>query len=286
MRKVYVFCALFMKTDTKIQHIGSKTVKIMGIINLTPDSFYAGSRFMYVDDALKQIEKHIQAGADVIDIGAQSTRPGAVLLSAAEEFNRLEPVLNAIKNLPITVSVDTFYASVAQKSLSIREVWINDISGGNIDPDMLSFVFTEQPAYIWTHSRGTPATMTQLTEYKNVVQEVYQSAQKFIEQCQKHNFKDYIIDVGFGFAKTIEQNFELIRQFEVFTKLKAPLLVGISRKSMIYKTLNTTPDESLNGTTVLNTLLLLKGADILRVHDVKPAKEIIKLLSQIQPYHV
>lgn len=272
-----------MKSDTKIQGKNFEKVKIMGIVNITPDSFYAGSRFMYVEDALKQIEKHIQEGADIIDIGAQSTRPGATLLSAKEEFERLEPVLNAIKNLPVTVSIDTFYTEVAQKCLSVREVWINDVSGGNIDAEMLSFVFSEKPVYIWTHSRGTPANMAQLTEYSNVVQEVYQCAENFIQQCHKHNFDKYIIDVGFGFAKTIAQNYELIQHFQLFQQLNAPLLAGISRKSMIYRILNCTPEQALNGTTVLHTYLLLKGADILRVHDVKTAKEIIILLSQIQP---
>jgi dihydropteroate synthase len=275
-----------MKTETKIQDISPKTIQIMAIVNITPDSFYSGSRFMYVEDALKQIEKHVQEGADIIDIGAQSTRPGAVLLSIKEEFQRLEPVLNAVKNLSVPVSVDTFYAEVAKKCLSIRQIWINDISGGNIDREMLPFIFSEKPVYVWTHSRGTPANMAQLTEYSNVVQEVYHCAEKFIQQCQKHNFKDYIIDVGFGFAKTIPQNYELLQHFQVFTQLNAPLLAGISRKSMIYKTLNITPEEAINGTTVLNTLLLVKGANILRVHDVKPVKEAITLLSQIKPNHI
>lgn len=275
-----------MNLDTKIQCKTLENVKIMGIVNVTPDSFYSGSRFMYVDDALKQIEKHIEEGADIIDIGGQSTRPGATLLSAEEEFERLEPILQEVKNLSITVSVDTFYVKVAKKCLSMREVWINDISGGSIDVNMLPFIFSEKPVYVWTHSRGTPATMTQLTEYENVVNDVYQCAEKFIQQCQKHDFNKYIIDVGFGFAKTIAQNFELIRHFEVFSQLNAPLLVGISRKSMIYKTLNITPQEALNGTTALHTVLLLKGADILRVHDVKPVKETLVLLSQIEQNHV
>jgi len=266
--------------------MNNSDIKIMGIVNLTPDSFYAGSRFMYVEDALRQIEKHIQEGADIIDIGAQSTRPGATLLNAEQEFQRLEPVIQALKNLPVTVSVDTFYAEVAQKCLSVREVWINDISGGNIDPQMLPFIFSEQPMYVWTHSRGTPQTMTQLTDYQNVVQEVYQCAEKFIQKCHKHHFSRYIIDVGFGFAKTISQNFELLSHFEIFTRLNAPLLGGISRKSMIYKTLGITPEEALNGTTVLHTLLLLKGANILRVHDVKPVKEIIHLLSHTKPDYI
>lgn len=262
------------------------TVQIMGIVNITPDSFYSGSRFMYVDDAIQQIEKHIQEGADIIDLGAQSTRPGATLLSAKEEFERLKPVLEEIRNLPVAISVDTFYAEVAKKSLSVREVWINDVSGGNIDKNMLPFIFKEKPVYIWTHSRGTPATMTQLTQYENVVQEVYNCAAKFTDTCSEHNFSHYIVDVGFGFAKTVAQNFELLQEFQVFKKLGVPLLAGISRKSMIYKTLNISSEESLNGTTVLHTLLLLKGVDILRVHDIKPAREVITLLSQIQPYHI
>ncbi len=275
-----------MNLDTKIQCKTLENVKIMGIVNVTPDSFYPGSRFMYVEDALKQIEKHIQEGADIIDIGGQSTRPGATLLSAKQEYERLEPILREIKNLPITISVDTFYAEVAQKCLSLREVWINDISGGNIDVNMLPFIFSEKPLYVWTHSRGTPATMAQFTEYSNVVQEVYQCAENFIQQCHKHNFNKYIIDAGFGFAKTIAQNFELIKRFEVFSQLNAPLLVGISRKSMIYKTLNITPQEALNGTTALHTVLLLKGANILRVHDVKPVKETLMLLSQIEQNYI
>lgn len=258
----------------------------MGIVNITPDSFYEGSRCISADQALKQIEKHIAEGADIIDIGAQSTRPGADWIDADEEFHRLEPVLHEIKNLSIPISVDTFHAKVAEKCLSIREVWINDISGGNIDKNMLPFIFHQKPVYVWTHSRGTPATMNQYAHYQNVVQEVYQKAEEFIEQCHKHNFFDYVIDVGFGFAKSIGHNFELVRNFELFQSLRALLLVGVSRKSMIYKTLNITPEQALNGTTVLHTILLLKGANILRVHDVKPAKEVISLLSEIEPYHV
>ncbi|MCS7075628.1 MAG: dihydropteroate synthase [Bacteroidia bacterium] len=261
--------------------MNTSQVKIMGIVNITPDSFYSGNRFMYVEDALNQIQKHIEEGADIIDLGAQSTRPNATMIDPDTEFKRLYPILNEVKNLPLSISIDTFYAQVAEKCLSIREVWINDISGGNIDSNMLPFVFHHKPTYIWTHSRGTPNTMQTLTDYHDVANEVYRAALNFITQANAHHFTRYIIDVGFGFAKTIKQNFELIQNFEKFQLLNAPLLVGVSRKSMVYKTLNTTPENALNGTTVLHTLLLLKGANILRVHDVRAAKEVIDILSQI-----
>lgn len=255
--------------------------QIMGIVNLTKDSFYDGGKYTTTDNALKQVDKLIQEGANIIDLGAQSTKPGATLLEAETEWQCLLPVLEAFKFSKVHFSVDTFYASVAEKAIRKGVTWINDISGGRLDAQMLPIIFDYQPVYVWMHSRGTPQTMNTLTQYDNVVEEVYQTAAQFLITAQEHGFYNTVIDVGFGFAKTVEQNYHLLRDLQQFKQLQAPLLVGLSRKSMIYKPLNIQPEDALAGTCALNLFALQQGADILRVHDVTEAQQMIRLHQQL-----
>ncbi len=255
---------------------------VMGILNVTPDSFYSGSR-MGVDEMRigERVEEILKEGGDIIDIGAYSTRSNADDISPEEEYSRLKIGLNVIKNIDANaiVSVDTFRADVARRCVEEFGVDIvNDVSGGTLDDDMFATVANLKVPYILMHMRGTPATMQQLTEYNDVTRDVIGDLHK--KKCALNDLgiDDVIIDPGFGFSKTVEQNFEMLNRLEDFKQLDAPLLVGVSRKSMIYRTLGCTPVESLNGTTVINTISLLKGAHILRVHDVKEAVEVCKLV--------
>lgn len=255
---------------------------VMGILNVTPDSFYSGSR-MGVDEMRigERVEDILKEGGDIIDIGAYSTRHNADDISPEEEYSRLKIGLNVIKNIDANaiVSVDTFRADVARRCVEEFGVDIvNDVSGGTLDDDMFATVANLKVPYILMHMRGTPATMQQLTEYNDVTRDVIDDLHK--KKCSLNDLgiDDVIIDPGFGFSKTVEQNFEMLNRLEDFKQLDAPLLVGVSRKSMIYRTLGCTPVESLNGTTVINTISLLKGAHILRVHDVKEAVEVCKLV--------
>ena len=255
---------------------------VMGILNVTPDSFYSGSR-MGVDEMRigERVEEILKEGGDIIDIGAYSTRSNADDISPEEEYSRLKIGLNVIKNIDANaiVSVDTFRADVARRCVEEFGVDIvNDVSGGTLDDDMFATVAKLKVPYILMHMRGTPATMQQLTEYNDVTRDVIGDLHK--KKCALNDLgiDDVIIDPGFGFSKTVEQNFEMLNRLEDFKQLDAPLLVGVSRKSMIYRTLGCTPVESLNGTTVINTISLLKGAHILRVHDVKEAVEVCKLV--------
>ena len=255
---------------------------VMGILNVTPDSFYSGSR-MGVDEMCigERVEEILKEGGDIIDIGAYSTRPNADDISPEEEYSRLKIGLNVIKNIDANaiVSVDTFRADVARRCVEEFGVDIvNDVSGGTLDDDMFATVANLKVPYILMHMRGTPATMQQLTEYNDVTRDVIDDLNK--KKCALNDLgiDDVIIDPGFGFSKTVEQNFEMLNRLEDFKQLDAPLLVGVSRKSMIFRTLGCTPVESLNGTTVINTISLLKGAHILRVHDVKEAVEVCKLV--------
>lgn len=255
---------------------------VMGILNVTPDSFYSGSR-MGVDEMRigERVEEILKEGGDIIDIGAYSTRPNADDISPEEEYSRLKIGLNVIKNIDANaiVSVDTFRADVARRCVEEFGVDIvNDVSGGTLDDEMFATVANLKVPYILMHMRGTPATMQQLTEYNDVTRDVIDDLHK--KKCALNDLgiDDVIIDPGFGFSKTVEQNFEMLNRLEDFKQLDAPLLVGVSRKSMIYRTLGCTPVESLNGTTVINTISLLKGAHILRVHDVKEAVEVCKLV--------
>ena len=255
---------------------------IMGIINLTPDSFYEGSRFQNVDIALKQAEKMLSEGADILDLGAQSTRPGSERITADEELKRLIPSLEAItENFPDSIiSVDTYYSRVVTESVPAGASIINDISGGNMDKGMIETVALLNVPYILMHMKGEPGTMQKNPEYDDVTREVLDYFIFKTAELKKAGIRDIIIDPGFGFGKTIDHNFELLRNLFLFKMTELPILAGLSRKSTVYKTLGISADESMNGTTVMNTIALLNGADILRVHDVKEAKETIKLVER------
>ena len=250
---------------------------VMGIINATPDSFYGGSRFNSVDDIVARAEKMLNDGADIIDIGGQSTRPGSKLISADEEIERIVPAIKAIANkFPNAfISVDTFYSKVAMAAIDAGASIVNDISAGSIDNNMIETVAGSKVPYILMHMKGTPQTMQQNTVYENVTGEVLDFFIAKTDELKKAGIVDMIIDPGFGFAKTIDQNFELLKNLSVFKMLDKAIMVGISRKSTIYKTLGVNAEDALNGTTVLNTIGLLNGASILRVHDVKEANDSI-----------
>lgn len=260
--------------------------KVMGIINLTPDSFFEGSR-VPIDkkSVLVEAEKKIKEGADFLDLGGYSTRPGAADISIEEEIARVVPAISEIKlNFPdILISVDTFRSKVAKAAIEAGAELVNDISAGNLDSEMLPLIAKLGIPYVAMHLKGSPQTMQQETTYSDLVPEILAYFGDKVEQFRKFGIKDVIIDPGFGFAKTREQNFELLRNLSSFKRLGLPLLVGVSRKSMIYKTLEISANEALNGTTALNMFALLQGADILRVHDVKEAKETIELAAQVYP---
>ncbi|MEN9511008.1 MAG: dihydropteroate synthase [Bacteroidota bacterium] len=253
---------------------------VMGILNLTPDSFYAGSRFNGFEAVLAQSEMMLEAGASILDLGGQSTRPGAAPVSAEEELSRVLPALEALlKRFPdAVVSIDTFYASVARACVEAGASIVNDISAGEDDPNMLETVAKLQVPYIAMHKKGTPQNMQQLAVYDDVTNEVMSYFAEKIHLFRQHGIHEVVLDPGFGFAKTVAQNFELLSRLEDFRVLGHPLLVGVSRKSMIWRTLNCTPEEALNGSTALHTVALMKGASILRVHDVREAVETIRLL--------
>jgi len=256
--------------------------QIWGVLNLTPDSFFDGGQYNLLNKAIMQTEKMLEEGADVIDAGGASSRPGAELINEQEELNRVIPYVKEVKKLfpKITLSIDTFNSKVAEAALIEGADIINDISGGNIDPNIFEVVKKHQCPLVIMHMRGNPTNMQQQNNYHNLVNEVVYELSLQVSKAKKVGINDIIIDPGFGFSKNTEQNFMLLKNLEQFKILGYPLLVGLSRKSMIYKTLNITPEKSLNGTTILNTIALLKGADILRVHDVKEAKEIIYLVNQ------
>lgn len=251
----------------------------MGIVNATPDSFYAESRRQTVESALLLTEKMLNDGASFIDIGGQSTRPNSEAISVDEELSRVIPVIELIiKQFPETkISIDTFNAKVAKYAVEAGVIMVNDIGGGSLDDAMFETVAALEVPYICMHIKGTPQTMQQQTNYKNVVEEVKDYFIDKIEEGKQLGLNQMILDIGFGFAKTVEQNFELVKHLNQFTAFQKPLLLGVSRKSSIYKTLGITAQEALNGTTVLNTIGILNGANILRVHDVKEAVEAIKL---------
>lgn len=257
--------------------------RIMGILNLTPDSFYDGGKHNSDLKYLTKTEQMLRDGADIIDVGAFSSRPGGEWISEDEELERLIfPLEQIIKNFPeAVISVDTFRSNVAKKSVENGAAMINDISAGGLDTEMMKTVSALQVPYIMMHMRGTPQTMNMLTDYKDVVKEVIFYFSEKIREARTAGINDLIIDPGFGFAKTVEQNYEILSKLELFRMLELPVLVGISRKSMIYKLLNINSEQSLNGTTVLNTIALQKGANILRVHDVKEAVECVKIQTQL-----
>ncbi|MEO6489928.1 MAG: dihydropteroate synthase [Ferruginibacter sp.] len=258
-----------------------ETPVVMGIINVTPDSFYRGSLYEGKEDILMLANKMITDGAGILDVGGQSTRPGSQRISANEELERVIPFIQLIRReFPnIIISTDTYSSVVARESVNNGADIINDISGGELDMDMIPTVASLKVPYICMHMKGTPATMHKNASYEDVTKEVLDYFFAKICACKKAGIHDVIIDPGFGFGKNIEHNFKLLKDLPVFTKLQKPLLVGLSRKSTIYRTLGVSAEEALNGTTVLNTLALQNGANILRVHDVKEAAEAIRLFS-------
>jgi dihydropteroate synthase len=255
----------------------------MGILNVTPDSFYDGGKTISETEILKQAEKMCSEGATFVDIGGYSTRPNAVDISESEELSRaLGAIESILKRFPETIiSIDTFRSKVAKKAVEAGASIVNDVSGGTLDTEMFSTVAKLKVPYILMHLRGTPKTMTKLTDYKNVTLEVLKDLSEKIAMGRAAGINDIVADPGFGFAKTREQSFELLGNLELFKNLEVPVLVGISRKSMIYKTLETTAENALNGTTALNAIALLKGASILRVHDVREAVECVKLTREV-----
>jgi dihydropteroate synthase len=252
--------------------------KVMGILNCTPDSFFEGSRTQNIQEALKKAAEMIAQGADMLDIGGYSTRPGALHISEAEEINRTLPISAAIqKEFPhIPLSIDTFNSQVAKAHLNQGVAIVNDISAGELDPNMFKLIQEFNPIYIMMHMRGTPQTMAQLCDYDNLLEEIIAYFQAKIKAI---DHKNIIIDPGFGFAKTSSQNFELLHHLQKLKALQQPILVGLSRKSMIYKSLNISPAEALNGTTALHMAALSAGAQILRVHDVLAAKQCVTLFN-------
>lgn len=257
--------------------------KVMGIINVTPDSFYDGGNYNNIDSALKQAEKHLNEGAEFLDIGGFSSRPGADDVSVDEELQRVIGPIEAVKKAfpKAIVSIDTFRAKVAEAAIAAGADIINDISAGEDDAFMFETVARLQVPYIIMHKKGNPKTMQQNPAYGNVVVEVAKYLSERVGKLNELGVNDIIIDPGFGFGKTVEHNYELLKELEHFKMFDVPLLVGFSRKSMINKVLGTKPENALNGTTVLNTLALQKGAHILRVHDVKEAVEAVKLVGMM-----
>ena len=257
---------------------------VMGIINITPDSFYEGSRQQNADDILGQATKMIHEGADILDVGGQSTRPCSVRIPIKEELDRVLPAIEIIiKNFPDTIiSVDTYQSEVAKEAVNAGASIINDISAGEIDKSMIATIAKLGVPYICMHMKGTPESMQQDPTYENITKEVLDFFIQKKDECKQAGIHDVIIDPGFGFGKTISHNFKLLKGLTVFKMLERPLLVGLSRKSTIYKPLGVTADEALNGTTVLHTLALQNGADILRAHDVREARQAITLYKKYE----
>lgn len=259
------------------------TPKLMGILNITPDSFFDGGNFIHVKDALDHTGKMVKEGADIIDIGGMSSKPGAEIISADEELKRIMPVITAVlKEFTVPVSVDTVWGKVATEAINAGATLINDISAGTFDPSIQDICIAHNTAYVLMHMQGTPATMQQQPEYENVVGEVFQFMLDNCRMLHNKGMQQIIIDPGFGFGKNLEQNYALAKQLSVFKNIGMPLMTGISRKSMICKLLKVNPDKALNGSTALHAALLLKGSDILRVHDVAEAKQVIDIVQNLK----
>jgi len=265
------------------QLIDLSSPKVMGILNVTPDSFFDGGRFISEKLVLQRVEKMLEEGATFIDVGGYSSKPDATFVTSQEEKARVLPIITAIvQHFPeAIVSIDTFRSDVAQLCLDQGAALVNDIAAGMLDPLMLKIVANYKVPYIMMHMKGTPQNMTTLTTYEDVTKDVLHYFSERVAVARSLGISDIIVDPGFGFAKTIDHNYELLRHLDYFSMLDLPILAGVSRKSMIYKTLGVSPDEALNGTTVLHTIALQKGAAILRVHDVKEAVEVIKLCQKI-----
>lgn len=272
-----------MTINCKGQLIDLALPKVMGILNVTPDSFYDGGKFTTDKNILLQVENMLNDGATFIDIGGQSSKPNAEIVTVDEELFRVSSVVESIlKNFPDTIiSIDTFDSKVAQICIEKGAAIINDISAGLLNDDMMQIIAKFQVPYIMMHMRGTPQTMQTLTNYDNLLHEMLFYFSERVAKARSLGINDLIVDPGFGFAKTIDQNFDLLSKFELLQMLELPILAGLSRKSMIYKSLETNAANALNGTTSLNTIALLKGASILRVHDVKEAVECVKLYNML-----
>lgn len=253
---------------------------VMGILNLTEDSFYAGSRHQTMDSIKNKTSQMLAEGAEIIDLGAQSTRPGSIRFTVEDELKKLIPAIELLtKSFPeIIISVDSYHSKVAKESVQAGASIINDISAGEMDKQMIETVGKLNVPYVCMHMKGVPENMQHQTHYENVTKEILDFFIKKIEECKQAGINDVIIDPGFGFGKNISQNFRLLKDLKIFQMLEKPIMAGVSRKSTIYKTLKIQAEDSLNGTTVLNTIALLNGASILRVHDVKEAKEAITLI--------
>lgn len=273
-----------MTINCKGKLIDLSTPKVMGILNVTPDSFYDGGQYKDEQSILNQVETMLNEGATFIDIGGYSSRPGADDVSATEELNRVIPVVELIlKHYPETlISIDTFRSEVAKKSIEAGAAIVNDISAGHLDDNMITTIGQLGVPYIMMHMKGNPKTMQQQTDYDDLIKDINSYFAERIAKAHAAKINDIIIDPGFGFAKTTEQNYELLNNMELLQIVDKPILAGVSRKSMIYKTLNTTSENALNGTTALHMVALQKDAKILRVHDVKEAMECITLFNQLK----
>ncbi len=259
---------------------------VMGILNITPDSFYDGGTYSNEKQQLKRVEELLSNGADIIDIGAISTRPGAAIISENEEINRLKPVIQNINKHfeNICISIDTYRSTAAKMAIEYGAQMINDISGGIFDPKMVDIIAEAKVAYVIMHIQGNPGNMQNSPVYQNVTKEVKEFLAGRAKYFEAHGVQSLILDPGFGFGKTVEHNYHMLNNLREFKEPGYPLMVGLSRKSMINKVLNTTPKEALNGTTVLNTIALMNGADILRVHDVREAVECIRLVNELKKH--
>lgn len=272
-----------MLINCKGQLIDLSIPKVMGILNVTPNSFFDGGKYKNEDEIISQVDKMLSEGATFIDIGAYSSKPSAEFVTEQEEVDRIVPAIELIlKHFPLALlSIDTFRAEVAKASIESGAAIINDIAAGGLDDKMFEVIAHYNVPYIMMHMRGNPQTMQSLTQYEDIVKEMMFYFSEKVKKARSLGINDLILDPGFGFAKTTEQNFEVLQKMELFNLLELPVLAGVSRKSMIYKTLDSTAQEALNGTTVINTIALTKGAKILRVHDVKEAMECITLVNKL-----
>ncbi|WP_299674063.1 dihydropteroate synthase [uncultured Tenacibaculum sp.] len=272
-----------MTINCKGTLIDLSSPKVMGILNITPDSFYDGGKYKSDVSILNQTNKMLTDGATFIDVGAYSSRPGAQHISEEEELKRIVPIIELLlKNFPeITISVDTFRSKVAEETIIAGASLINDISGGNMDNKMYNTVAKLQVPYILMHMQGTPQNMQKNPTYENIIADLISFFAEKIFELRQLKLNDVIIDVGFGFGKTIDHNYQLLKDLDLFKKLDVPILTGVSRKSMLYKLLDITPQEALNATTAANTIALLNGTNILRVHDVREAVEAVKIVEYV-----
>ena len=272
-----------LSINTKLGLLDFKEPRLMGILNITPDSFYSGSRFTDLDAAISKTAQMLEEGADIIDIGGFSSRPGSILPSIEDERRRLAPVVKELTlQFPHKIfSIDTMRMEIAETMLSLGVSIINDISGGDFDKEMIPFIAGNSVPYVCMHMQGTPYNMQQLAQYEDVVKDVFVWAMNKKKKLSAAGIKDVIIDPGFGFSKTVHHNYQLLNNLSVFRMTDCPVLVGISRKSMLYKVLEVSPEESLNATTAVHMVALMQGANILRVHDIKEAKEVVKIFKRL-----